>query len=68
MRRWSAAPDFVGTPAGIAAGHGEPDCGRRFWALAVYLETLADNGDPIPKEHSDKAVSLGIPVRTPVIA
>ena len=37
-------------------------------ALAVYLETLADNGDPIPEEHSDKPVSLGITVRTPVIA
>ena len=37
-------------------------------ALAVYLETLADNGDPIPEEHSDKLVSLGITVRTPVIA
>ena len=37
-------------------------------ALAVYLETLADHGDPLPEEHSDKAVSLGITVRTPVIA
>ena len=37
-------------------------------ALAVYLETLADNGDPIPEEHSDKSVSLGVTVRTPVIA
>ena len=37
-------------------------------ALAVYLETLADNGDPIPEERSDKPVSLGVTVRTPVIA
>ena len=29
-------------------------------ALAVYLETLADNGDPIPEERSDKPVSLGV--------
>ncbi len=37
-------------------------------ALAVYHETLADNGDPIPEERSDKPVSLGVTVRTPVIA
>jgi antitoxin HicB len=37
-------------------------------ALAVYLETLADNGDLIPEEHSNKPVSLGVTVRTPVIA
>ena len=37
-------------------------------ALAVYLETLPDNGDPIPEERSDKPVSLGVTVRTPVIA
>jgi antitoxin HicB len=37
-------------------------------ALALYLETLAANGDPIPEEHSDKPVSLGVTVRTPVIA
>jgi antitoxin HicB len=37
-------------------------------ALAVYLETLADNGDLIPEERSDKPVSLGVTVRTPVIA
>ena len=37
-------------------------------ALAVYLETLADNGDPIPEERCDKPVSLGVTVRTPVIA
>jgi antitoxin HicB len=37
-------------------------------ALAVYPETLADNGDLIPEERSDKPVSLGVTVRTPVIA
>ena len=37
-------------------------------ALAVYLETLADNGDLIPEEQSNKHVSLGVTVRTPVIA
>ena len=37
-------------------------------ALTLYLETLADNGDPIPEERSDKPVSLGVTVRTPVIA
>jgi antitoxin HicB len=37
-------------------------------ALAVYLETLADNGDRIPEERSDKPISLGVTVRTPVIA
>ncbi len=37
-------------------------------ALAVYLETLADNGDPIPEERGDKPVSLGVTVRTSVIA
>ena len=37
-------------------------------ALAVYLETLADNGDLIPEERSDKPVSLGVTVRIPVIA
>jgi antitoxin HicB len=37
-------------------------------ALAAYLETLADQGDPLPEEHSDQPVSLGITVRTPVVA
>ena len=37
-------------------------------ALAVYLETLANNGDPIPEERSQRPVSLGVTVRTPVIA
>jgi len=37
-------------------------------ALAVYLETLVDHGDPLPEEYSDEPVSLGITVRTPVIA
>jgi len=38
-------------------------------ALAVYLETLAAHGDPIPVEaDSDATVSLGVTVRTAVIA
>ena len=37
-------------------------------ALAAYLETLADYGDPLPEEHSDKPVSLGITVRALVDA
>ena len=37
-------------------------------ALAVYLQTLADYGDPLPEEHSDKPVSLGITVRALVDA
>lgn len=37
-------------------------------ALTVYLETLAENGDPIPEERNDEPVSLGVTVRTAVIA
>ena len=38
-------------------------------ALAVYLETLTAHGDPIPVEADvDAPVSLGITVRTRVIA
>jgi len=37
-------------------------------ALTLYLETLADAGQPIPEEHTTASVSLGITVRTPVIA
>jgi predicted RNase H-like HicB family nuclease len=36
-------------------------------ALTGYLETLADNGDPIPKETTRARVSLGVTVRTPII-
>ena len=38
-------------------------------ALTGYLKTLAKHGDPIPVESDiDAPVSLGITVRTPVIA
>ncbi|MEQ1718996.1 MAG: type II toxin-antitoxin system HicB family antitoxin [Hyphomicrobium sp.] len=38
-------------------------------ALAVYLETLEANGDPLPLESDiDAPVSLGITIRTPIIA
>jgi antitoxin HicB len=38
-------------------------------ALAGYLETLAKHGDPIPVEADiDAPVSLGVTVRTAVIA
>jgi antitoxin HicB len=36
-------------------------------ALVVYLETLAENGDPIPEETTQEPVSLGVTVRTPII-
>jgi len=36
-------------------------------ALTLYLETLMDNGDPIPEETTQEPVSLGITVRTPII-
>ena len=36
-------------------------------ALTLYLETLTDNGDPIPEETTQEPVSLGITVRTPII-
>jgi antitoxin HicB len=35
-------------------------------ALAVYLETLADNGDPIPEETTHEPITLGVTVRTPI--
>lgn len=37
-------------------------------ALAGYLETLAEHGDPIPEEDADAPVSLGVTVRTSTIA
>lgn len=37
-------------------------------ALTLYLETLAEVGEPFPEERSRATVSLGITVRTPVIA
>ena len=38
-------------------------------ALALYLDTLMAHGDRIPEEmDSAKPVSLGITVRTPIIA
>lgn len=38
-------------------------------ALAVYLETLAENGDPLPDEPvPDAAISLGVMIQTPVAA
>jgi antitoxin HicB len=37
-------------------------------ALTLYLETLAENGQPIPEERTSAPVSLGITVRTPIIA
>jgi predicted RNase H-like HicB family nuclease len=36
-------------------------------ALTGYLETLADHGDPIPKETTRAPVTLGVTVRTPII-
>lgn len=38
-------------------------------ALALYLDTLKAHGDEIPEEKSSaEPVSLGITVRTPIIA
>jgi predicted RNase H-like HicB family nuclease len=37
-------------------------------ALAGYLETLAAHGDPIPEDVDSQPVSLGVTVRTAVIA
>jgi predicted RNase H-like HicB family nuclease len=37
-------------------------------ALALYLETLAEHGDPIPEETTQEPISLGVTVRTPIIA
>ena len=37
-------------------------------ALTLYLEALAELGNPIPEEHTNAPVSLGITVRTPIIA
>jgi antitoxin HicB len=36
-------------------------------ALAVYLDTLAEHGDPIPKERTQQRTSLGVTVRSLVI-
>jgi antitoxin HicB len=36
-------------------------------ALALYLETLADHGDPIAEETTHEPVTLGVTVRTPII-
>ena len=55
--------------------HGCNTCGRTYEeavrnareALTLYLETLTDNGDPIPEETTRERVSLGITVRTPII-
>ncbi len=37
-------------------------------ALSLYLATLAEHGDPIPKETTRAPISLGVTVRTPLIA
>jgi antitoxin HicB len=38
-------------------------------ALAVYLDALIAHGDPVPEEKvSAQPISLGVTVRTPVIA
>jgi antitoxin HicB len=37
-------------------------------ALAVYLDTLIEHGDPIPTEHTDREVSLAVTVKAPIIA
>ncbi len=37
-------------------------------ALTLYLETLAEIGNPIPEEHTNAPISLTITVRTPIIA
>ena len=37
-------------------------------ALAVYLDTLIEHGDPIPTEQTDREVSLAVTVMTPIIA
>ena len=37
-------------------------------ALALYLQTLAEHGDAIPEETAHEPVSLGVTVRTLVIA
>jgi predicted RNase H-like HicB family nuclease len=37
-------------------------------ALALYLETLSENGDAIPQESTRKTISLSVTVRTPIIA
>lgn len=38
-------------------------------ALAVYVETLAAHGDPLPDEAAlEKPISLGVMVRSPIDA
>ena len=38
-------------------------------ALAVYVETLNAHGDPLPDEPGpDRPISLGVMVRTPIVA
>lgn len=38
-------------------------------ALALYLETLAAHGDPIPEDlENNYPVSLGVTIRTPIVA
>jgi antitoxin HicB len=38
-------------------------------ALAVYVETLSAHGDPLPDEpEPDRSVTLGVMVRTPIVA
>jgi predicted RNase H-like HicB family nuclease len=38
-------------------------------ALALYLETLVANGDPVPEvSQIDRSTSLGVIVRSPVAA
>jgi predicted RNase H-like HicB family nuclease len=37
-------------------------------ALIGYLEALQRNGEKLPNDHSPQEVSLGVTVRTPVIA
>lgn len=37
-------------------------------ALPLYLETLAMNGDDIPEDAIEEPVSLGVTVRTRIIA
>ena len=36
-------------------------------ALSLYLDTLAEHGDPIPKETTQAPISLGVTVRTSII-
>jgi len=36
-------------------------------ALSLYLDTLAEHGDPIPEETTQAPISLGVTVRTSII-